>query len=145
MSGRIPVPIPHRPRKMQNATTKNGFKLWNLLVMQRYHICGPSHFFQSLISNKCLHPNFAFWHLPPNSARNGHATEGAIFVSTQLSTDAVSTLQNVWALVRLDTTLHQSTHANMRQRKEFCLDSSNFGYICPGISNVGSYKRKCQI
>ena len=33
-------------------------------------------------------PSIAFWHLPPNSARSGYATEGALFISTQLSTDA---------------------------------------------------------
>ena len=34
----------------------------------------------------------AFWHLPPNSARIGYSTEGALFMSAQLSTDAVSAL-----------------------------------------------------
>ena len=29
----------------------------------------------------------AFRHLPPNSARFGYATEGALFISAQLSTD----------------------------------------------------------
>ena len=45
--------------------------------------------------------NSVFWHLPPNSARFGYATEGVFFISTQLSTDAVSTLQKVWVLIRL--------------------------------------------
>ena len=34
----------------------------------------------------------AFWHLPPNSARFSYATEGALFISAQLSSDAVSAL-----------------------------------------------------
>ena len=34
-------------------------------------------------------PNIAFRHLPPNSARIVYATEGALFISAQLSTDAV--------------------------------------------------------
>ena len=38
----------------------------------------------------------AFRHLPPNSARFGYATEGALFISAQLSTDAVSALRKVW-------------------------------------------------
>ena len=39
--------------------------------------------------------------LPPNFARIGYTTEGALFISTQLSTDAVSALRKVWVLVRL--------------------------------------------
>ena len=46
-------------------------------------------------------PNIAFWHLPPNSARTGYTTEGALFISTQLSTDAVSALRKVQVLIRL--------------------------------------------
>ena len=43
-------------------------------------------------------PSIAFRHLPPNSARFSYATEGALFISAQLSTDAVSALQKVWVL-----------------------------------------------
>ena len=43
----------------------------------------------------------AFRHLPPNSARFSYATEGPLFISTQLSTDAVSALRKVRVLVRL--------------------------------------------
>ena len=42
-----------------------------------------------------------FRHLPPNSARLSYATEGALFISAQLSTDAVSVLRKVWVLIRL--------------------------------------------
>ena len=46
--------------------------------------------------------SIAFRHLPPNSARIGHAaTEGALFISAQLSTDAVRALRKVWILIRL--------------------------------------------
>ena len=44
-------------------------------------------------------PNTAFQHLPPNSARFGYATEGALFISARLSTDAVSALRKVWVLI----------------------------------------------
>ena len=44
-------------------------------------------------------PSTAFRHLPPNSARFSYATEGALFVSAQLSTDAVSALQKVRVLI----------------------------------------------
>ena len=46
-------------------------------------------------------PSTAFWHLPPNSARFGYATEGALFISMQLSTNAVSALQKFWVLICL--------------------------------------------
>ena len=50
----------------------------------------------------CVHtPSIAFRHLPPNSARFGYATEGALFISAQLSTDAVRALRKVWTLTRL--------------------------------------------
>ena len=39
-------------------------------------------------------PSIAFRHLPPESA-----TEGALFISAQLSTDAVSALRKVWVLI----------------------------------------------
>ena len=38
-------------------------------------------------------------HLPPNSARFSCATEGALSVSAQLSTDAVSALRKVRVLI----------------------------------------------
>ena len=44
-------------------------------------------------------PSIAFRHLPPNSARFSYATEGAVFISAQLSTDAVSALRKVWVLI----------------------------------------------
>ena len=50
----------------------------------------------------CHTPNIAFRHLPPNSARFDYATEGALFISAQLSTDALSAaLRKVWVLIRL--------------------------------------------
>ena len=44
--------------------------------------------FHSLISTHT--PSIAFRHLPPNSARFSYAIEGALFISAQLSSDAVS-------------------------------------------------------
>ena len=46
-------------------------------------------------------PSIAFRHLPPNSARFSYATEGALFISAQLSTDADSALRKVWVLIRM--------------------------------------------
>ena len=45
--------------------------------------------------------NIAFRHLPPNSARFGYATEGALFISAQLSTDAIGALRKVWVWKQL--------------------------------------------
>ena len=36
-----------------------------------------------------LAPSIAFRHLPPNSARTGYASDGALFISAQLSTDGL--------------------------------------------------------
>ena len=43
-------------------------------------------------------PSIAFRHLPPNSARFSYATEGVLFISAQLSSDAVSALRKVRVL-----------------------------------------------
>ena len=51
-------------------------------------------------------PSTAFRYLPPNSARFGYATEGALFVSAQLSTDAVSALRKVWVLIKLQALVY---------------------------------------
>ena len=51
-------------------------------------------------------PSIAFRHLPPNSARFSYATEGALFISVQLSIDAVSALQTVRVLVKLQALVY---------------------------------------
>ena len=55
--------------------------------------------FHSLISTHT--PSIAFRHIPSNSARFSYATEGVLFISAQLSSDAVSVLRKVWVLIRL--------------------------------------------
>ena len=87
-------------------------------------------------------PSIAFRHLPPNSAKFSYATEGALFISAQLFTDAVSAFRKVWVLIKLqalvydillwrrvpesdarsvgtnmtvEATLRESTHVNMRR------------------------------
>ena len=44
--------------------------------------------------------------LPPNSARTGYATEGALFISAQLSTYAVGALRKVWVLTKLQALVY---------------------------------------
>ena len=52
----------------------------------------------------CSHtPSIAFRHLPPDSARFSYATEGALFISAQLSSDAVSALRKVREKERINT------------------------------------------
>ena len=46
-------------------------------------------------------PSTVFRHLPPNSARFSYTTEGALFISAQLSSDAVSALRKVRVLIWL--------------------------------------------
>ena len=51
-------------------------------------------------------PSIAFRHLPPNSARFSYATEGALFISAQLSNDAVSALRKVRVLIKLQALVY---------------------------------------
>ena len=44
-------------------------------------------------------PSIAFRHLPPDSARFSYATKGALFISAQPSSDAVSALRKVRLLI----------------------------------------------
>ena len=73
-------------------------------------------------------PSIAFRHLPPNSARAGYATEGALFISAQLSTDAVSAPRRVGYYFKTVEATIASKHAYMheahppRVQKEFHLD-----------------------
>ena len=46
-------------------------------------------------------PSIAFQHLSLHSARFGYATKGALFISAQLSSDAVSAFWKVRVLIRL--------------------------------------------
>ena len=52
-------------------------------------------------SSSIAHSEHHFRHLPPNSARFTYATEAALFISAQLSSDAVSALRKVRVLIRL--------------------------------------------
>ena len=121
-------------------------------------------------------PSIAFWHLPPDSARTGYATEGAldltlrpslsgtflqtlpelvtplkgysVFISAQLSTDAVSALRKVWVLII--KTVEASKHARRNKKREArplrvkaksSVSIQPFCFKCAGVSNVGCYKR----
>ena len=59
--------------------------------------------FYSHISTQTEH---RFRHLPQNSARFSYATEGALFISAQLSTDAVSALRKVRVLIKLQALVY---------------------------------------
>ena len=62
---------------------------------EAYH-CTPLHGSEFTDRHGLSHtPSIAFWHLPPNSARFSYATEGALFISAHLYTDAVSDLRKV--------------------------------------------------
>ena len=60
-----------------------------------------------LLLNFTHTPSIAHRHLPPNSARFSYTTEGALFISAQLSTDAVSALRKT-----VEATCRPSTHVN---------------------------------
>ena len=56
--------------------------------------------------------SITFQHLPQNSARIGYTTEEALFISVQVSTDAVSTLWKVLKLVIRLWKQHSVQHAH---------------------------------
>ena len=76
-------------------------------------------------------PSTAFRHLPPNSARFSYAIEGALFISAQQSTDAVSALWKVRVLIWLQKR-PAPKHARKHEahppwvKREFRLDSNDF-------------------
>ena len=82
-------------------------------------------------------PSIAFRHLPPNSARFSYATEGALFISAQLSSDAVSTLRKVWVLIRLWKQPSKTWGASTPGERK---SSNDCGFICAGVNFVGGYK-----
>ena len=57
------------------------------------------------------------------TARTGYATEGALFILAQLSTDAVSALRKVWVLI----TLRASRSGTFLQRKDVVNQCLEFG------------------
>ena len=66
------------------------------------YISGTAPQYQSDLLQPYTHtPSTASRHLPPNSARFSYANEGALFISAQLSSDAVSALRKVRVLIRL--------------------------------------------
>ena len=57
-------------------------------------------------------------YLPPNSARTGYATEGALCIAAQLSTDAVSPLRKVCVLLIKDCGSNiKSKHAGKHEAR----------------------------
>ena len=59
---------------------------------------------QRLYQGQTHTPSITFRYLPPNSARFSYATEGALFISAQLSADAVSALRKV--LIKLQALVY---------------------------------------
>ena len=82
-------------------------------------------------------------------------TEGALYISAQLSTDADGAPPKRLATNKTaDATEHRSKRVNMRRvcpglkkkkrkkKEEFRPESNDFGFICAGVSNMGDYKGK---
>ena len=83
--------VTHHKRSIDEATKSDTDERRNVLRIPSDTV---------ILNNKRTHtPSIAFRHLPPNSARFGYATEGALFISAQLSTDAVSALRKVRVLL----------------------------------------------
>ena len=80
--------VSQNPRLRARTSTSSLFK-----SDSRTHLCQLS--FQDSLHTSSI----AFRHLPPNSTRFIYAAEGALFISPQLSSDAVSSLRKVRVLI----------------------------------------------
>ena len=95
-------------------------------------------------------PRFTSGTCPPNSAITGYATEGALLISSRLSTDAVNSLRKVWLLIMktMEAINGGSKHGRIQEVRlpsvinEFRLSSNDFGLACSGVSNVRGNERK---
>ena len=98
-----PTPSTSKPRATCHVTTKQHFKYTTSIdIQKRATKMGLQSFIQNhMRQQRCHTPSITFRHLPPNSARFSYATEGALFISEQLSTDAVSALRKVRVLIWL--------------------------------------------
>ena len=101
----------------------------------------PSYFAFPLISSvvwKLIRSHFEHRFLAPSSKLGQnwlHHRRGTL-ISAQLSADMVSTLWKVWVPTRLCQCNIASKHAHTY------LNSNNFGFLCAGVSNVLSFKKK---
>ena len=76
-------------------------------------------------------PSIAFRRLPPNSAKFSYATEGALFISAQLSSDAVSALRRVLVLL----TLRASLSGTLLQTAKFSYATEGALFISAQLSS----------
>ena len=63
----------------------------------------------------------------------GYATEGALFISAQLSTDAVSALRKVWILITPKHARIHETHpprAKKKKKKKREREKKGWFYLC---------------
>ena len=86
-------------------------------------------------------PTIVFRHLPPNSVRTGYASVRALFIPLRSCPQTLpAPMESVLVLIRRSdiASKHARKHeARPDQRKrEFCLDSDDFGFVCAGVSNV---------
>ena len=88
--------------------------------------------------------------LPPNFAITGYATEGALLISSRLSTDAANNLRKVWLLIMktMEAINVGSKHGRKQEVRlpkvinEFRFKSNDFGLACSGVSDVRGNERK---
>ena len=94
------LPVPRIGRQIKNVFSQFLNKACTITN------CTDYSFLSFTFSSHCTHTSsIAFRHLPPNSARFGYTTEGTLFISVQLSSDAVSALQKVWVLINSNMTV----------------------------------------
>ena len=87
----------------------------------------------------------------PSSARFSYATEGALFISAQLSTDAVSALRKVSGTTNMTRSNLAPKHACKhethppRVKEEFRLDSNDYGFVCASVNLAAMNDTPCFI
>ena len=111
-------------------------------------------------------PGLAFRHLPPNSARTGYATKGALFISARIGyatkgalfisaylsmhwrsqrpPKGLGTVERAWCRsthVKREARAPRIKKKKKKQKKRVRLDLNDFGCIYDGVSNMDGYER----
>ena len=104
---------------------------------------------QGNLHGACHTPSIAFRHLPPNSARFGYATEGALlYLRAAVHRRPARGLgTNNYDCGSSLAPKHPRKHETYlprvkrkRKKKQSRLDSNDCGFICAGVNFVGGYK-----
>ena len=89
--------------------------------------------------------NITFQHLAPNSARTNYTTEGAslsarlhaaVHQCGQCPLKSLGINKTGSIIASKHTRFHKVRPAHVKKKKDFHLNSNDFGFICHGVSHV---------